>query len=72
MDGAFNLHNGVGGGGVVVRDSEWQFVVARVCKFTFVSSPEHVEVLALREAFCFTHEMGSEPKIIEGDMKDVI
>ncbi|KAL6289138.1 hypothetical protein ACE6H2_006648 [Prunus campanulata] len=72
VDGAFNVHIGAGGGGIVARDSTGRFVAARACSFRHVSSPDHAEALALREALIFASELGSGPKMLEGDALGVV
>ncbi|CAB4282682.1 unnamed protein product [Prunus armeniaca] len=65
VDGAFQVHTGIGGGGIIARYSAGCFVAARACKFNHVASPEHAETLALREALLFAQDFGPVPKMIE-------
>ena len=48
---------GVGGGGIIARNSAGCFVATRACKFNYVSSPKHAEALTLREALLFSREL---------------
>ncbi|XP_021802933.1 uncharacterized protein LOC110747027, partial [Prunus avium] len=72
VDGALHVQTGSGGGGIMARDSAGCFVAARACRFSHVSSLEHAEILALRAAILFSHDLGPGPKIIEGDAQGVI
>ncbi|CAL9002973.1 unnamed protein product [Prunus brigantina] len=71
VDGAFQRLTGFGGGGIIARDFAGCFVAARACKFNHVSSPEHAEILALREALLFVKDFGPGPKMIESDAQGV-
>lgn len=72
VDGAFQGLTGMGGGGIIARDSAGCFVAARACKLGHVSSPEHAEALALREALLFAQDIGPCPKLIESDAQRVV
>ncbi|CAL8113669.1 unnamed protein product [Prunus armeniaca] len=72
VDGAFQGLTGMGGGGIIARDSAGCFVAARACKLSHVSSPKHAEALALREALLFAKDIGPGPKLIEIDAQGVL
>ena len=53
VDGSFLSSNNIGGIGGVLRDEMGEFIAGFSYKRNFVSSPQHIELLAIKEGILF-------------------
>jgi ribonuclease HI len=66
-DGALVISDGVGGGGVVIRDHHGEATAGASCFFPHVSDPERAELLACRRAALLAMEVGVTKLVLETD-----
>jgi ribonuclease HI len=57
-DGALVIADGVGGGGVIIRDHHGEAIAGTSCFFPHVSDPKRAELLACRRAVLLAKEVG--------------
>jgi ribonuclease HI len=66
-DGALLIADGVGGGGVIIRDHHGEASAGTSCFFPHVSDPERAELLACRRAVTLAMEVGVRRLVLESD-----
>jgi ribonuclease HI len=67
VDGAFRQQEGIGGGGVVIRDHHGSFTAGACCFFTHVADAEGAELLACRKGLLLAKELRANRVILETD-----
>ncbi|PRQ31754.1 putative ribonuclease H-like domain-containing protein [Rosa chinensis] len=66
-DGSFLPSIPYGGTGGVIRDSHGQFIAGFSCRMEFVSSPLHIELLALKNGLELLQAMQITRAVVESD-----
>ena len=69
MDAAINSATNSAGVGVVIRDSEGNFLAGRTCVIHGLANPHRAELLAPREGLTLAMERGLSGVYLKGDAK---
>ncbi|XP_024177882.1 uncharacterized protein LOC112183776 [Rosa chinensis] len=67
VDGAYQVESRRGGVGCVIRDSDGSFVARQARPYTLLTSPFHVELLALRDGLFLAQTLQQDEVIFESD-----